>query len=299
MLLMAFFQLCQQSFVCNDKTIIENTKFCDGFPDCPDAEDENNCIVDTVPSTCDNLDEFTCNNGDCIKIEERCDGIANCQDNSDEVYCPKSNQALVCDLDKELPCRSSGCYPRDKKCDGVFDCEDEYDEFQCPLNETNPNPYFSYSENATLNPGLVPDESAFDANDVANKSSNNFDKEIELEPFFPIYCDVEKEFQCRSGQCVPIEKKCDTFDDCDDRSDELDCNENNDIYDDDYVEESDYDYEPGFYNPNTGSVVTEPSYNGYDVSYDTADNYDDYDDDYLDYDENDEYNVVKQEEYFG
>ena len=46
-------------------------------------------------------------------------------------------------------------------------------------------------------------------------------------------------------------------------------------------------------------MVTEPSYNGYDVSYDTADNYDDYDDDYLDYDENDEYNVVKQEEYFG
>ena len=69
--------------------------------------------------------------------------------------------------------------------------------------------------------------------DIGNKYTNKLDKELEIDPLIPNYCDVKKEFQCLSGKCVPIGRKCDTFDDCDDGSDELDCNKNDEI-DDDY-----------------------------------------------------------------
>ena len=65
-------------FQCNEGTILEMSKVCDGFPDCPDGEDENDCLVnqglvETI-SFCDPLDDFTCKNGECTDFVNKCDG---------------------------------------------------------------------------------------------------------------------------------------------------------------------------------------------------------------------------------
>lgn len=44
------------------------------------------------------------------------------------------------------------------------------------------------------------------------------------------------DFQCDNGECIPLAYVCDSFDDCIDRSDEVNCH--NDYYDDDYNKHS-------------------------------------------------------------
>jgi len=63
---------------------------CDGFPDCPDGEDEDDCLV-LDSSACDPYDQWTCENGDCISIEKKCDGDSDCNDGSDESDCQEES----------------------------------------------------------------------------------------------------------------------------------------------------------------------------------------------------------------
>lgn len=53
---------------------------CDGFPECDDNSDEEDCPVCSES-------EFQCDSRQCIDLSLRCNGDINCQDRSDENKC--------------------------------------------------------------------------------------------------------------------------------------------------------------------------------------------------------------------
>ena len=66
---------------------IEKRDQCDGVPNCPNGEDENDCAADTCQDT------FKCNNSKCIPYIWLCDGEEDCLDGYDEDkdFCQQRN----------------------------------------------------------------------------------------------------------------------------------------------------------------------------------------------------------------
>lgn len=53
---------------------------CDGYPECDDSSDEEDCPVCSES-------EFQCDSRQCVDLSLRCNGEVNCQDRSDENKC--------------------------------------------------------------------------------------------------------------------------------------------------------------------------------------------------------------------
>ncbi|XP_051275738.1 low-density lipoprotein receptor-related protein 6 isoform X2 [Dicentrarchus labrax] len=100
---------------------------CDGYPECDDSSDEENCPVCSES-------EFQCDSRQCIDLNLRCNGEINCQDRSDENKCE-----VRCPPD-QFTCSNGQCIGKHKKCDHNMDCTDNSDEIGCYPTEEPPPP---------------------------------------------------------------------------------------------------------------------------------------------------------------
>ncbi|XP_043936380.1 suppressor of tumorigenicity 14 protein homolog isoform X2 [Protopterus annectens] len=144
-------------FACASGRCIPPDLKCDGWNDCEDLDDEQNCVCAADQFRCDNnlcksllwkcdhvndcgdysdekgcqceAKQWECNSGQCIPTEKYCNGVNDCADSSDELSCnsttvPCTNAAYVCENNK--------CISKvNAECDGVTDCEDNSDERYC------------------------------------------------------------------------------------------------------------------------------------------------------------------------
>lgn len=147
---------CQDLFLCNNKRCVKPSMRCDGWNDCGDTSDEQNCKCDAKMIQCKNglckpmfwrcdgvddcgdstdelncgcrADQFKCKNDKCISEKQKCDGKDDCNDGSDEEGCARTDSCLV----STFLCGNSKCITKpNPECDGQDDCGDNSDESNC------------------------------------------------------------------------------------------------------------------------------------------------------------------------
>ncbi|KAJ6225332.1 hypothetical protein RDWZM_003877, partial [Blomia tropicalis] len=208
--------------------------FCDGNDDCGDNSDE----IDCTARQCDIKSETRCDNGRCIPSEWLCDLHDDCHDMSDERCINKCSQ-------DEFQCNSGQCIPLIDHCNSLDDCDDRSDELHCngklsnvttttlaTVNGNIENSHISCPANQFMcNNGLcIPESSLCDDDndcgnwedetncDVVNMNQNDRTKATHS-------CHFENEFQCHSGQCIPLNEHCNGEENCEDKSDEINCDQ--------------------------------------------------------------------------
>ncbi|XP_020284881.1 basement membrane-specific heparan sulfate proteoglycan core protein isoform X6 [Pseudomyrmex gracilis] len=198
---------------CENGVCINKNFFCDHNIDCHDASDERNCPdggETKVPARCD-YNSYTCSDGSCIPREAVCDGRADCPHDEDELNCRPG-----CSRD-QFQCGNGDCIRADQKCNGYVDCDDGSDEEKC---EPEPPPELP-SRCADDQFTCVSDRRCVPLSSICNGIPECRDASDERNCDQGVICN---EWQCKSGDCIPLHQRCDRRIDCPyDDSDELGC----------------------------------------------------------------------------
>uniref|UniRef100_A0A665VJL6 Suppressor of tumorigenicity 14 protein homolog n=1 Tax=Echeneis naucrates TaxID=173247 RepID=A0A665VJL6_ECHNA len=154
---------CPGRFQCTNNLCINKTLQCDGWNDCGDSSDEDNC-------TC-NASQMKCRNGRCKPKFWRCNGLDDCGDNTDEENCTK------CEPGK-FSCRNGRCISGKLECNGKDECGDGSDESKCEkslvLNQCSEFTFHCKNGHciSKLNPECDGEEDCDDGSDEADCSTS-------------------------------------------------------------------------------------------------------------------------------
>ncbi|KAL1455513.1 hypothetical protein WDU94_009603 [Cyamophila willieti] len=82
---------CEEFVRCAESDIqICLSQQCDRIPDCPNGDDEENCLDKDCTK-----DEFMCDVNRCIPKSNVCNKMPDCSDNTDEQNCPLATQGKI------------------------------------------------------------------------------------------------------------------------------------------------------------------------------------------------------------
>ncbi|CAK1554719.1 unnamed protein product [Leptosia nina] len=210
-------------------------------------EDFSATVIDTAYNTpldtC-SLDELSCSDGRCVPGSARCDRVRDCPDGSDEIGCPFETN------EEQSPDDGGDDYPNPD----IGETEDKSNPEYKPDNEDDDRLITPYEKNNEAGEGnRVPsyDNSTYTENDDDNLISpydprNNNENNIDSERYpggdrgdtpeqpsdtvtdypgvdqSPQIC-PDNEMQCDETRCVPLDKRCDRYPDCNDGKDEENC----------------------------------------------------------------------------
>nr|CAD7425849.1 unnamed protein product [Timema monikensis] len=162
----------------------------------------------------------------CVSLSAKCDSINDCSDGSDEIGC------IVDGCPGNFQCSSGQCLKRHLVCNGIVDCNDGTDETECgigkaELEEVNPHlrggmsgkPFRKHPPLPPVHPTKIrtsiPPSSAVELNTTSALA--NYATEAET------WKCLFDEYQCPSGRCIPVLWQCDGKPDCDNHTDEFNC----------------------------------------------------------------------------
>lgn len=118
-------------FRCGSGECLPRTKLCDGFKNCVDNSDEENCSSHNATHSDCQFDEFTCaDNSKCIPRTLRCNQNYDCADRSDELDCQNYDRDTQCHKSQHV-CSDGKCVDVSAVCDEFRDCSDGSDEQNC------------------------------------------------------------------------------------------------------------------------------------------------------------------------
>ncbi|CAG5119298.1 unnamed protein product, partial [Candidula unifasciata] len=237
---------------CKNHFCVSRDAQCNFKDDCGDNSDEKTCTRKSCTAT-----EFKCNNSQCVFMAYLCDGIADCVDGSDEdqAQCDKHFKCPlgfyiaddhVCDGWSDCPfiqadeincsaecksnqfrCPNSQCIGAGNVCDGVCDClscadEDNCESQRCTVKEK----YFCHSREHPTR-CIDRDRVCDTQNDCRDSSKGQdelscIDTTHNCSHFDMTY--KKKFFKCPEGRCIPEQKRCDYYMDCQNGEDEKNCN---------------------------------------------------------------------------
>ena len=194
-----------EAFTCTDRSLIAISLQCDGIPNCPNAEDEENC---TNVCSSGNINCFT----NCL--------FPACQCN-----------------DFYYQCIGGGCMTFDKFCNGQQDCPSGEDEEGCVVTEKPKYNVSNTIQNISLATGFCLDRR--DSLPCASESECYNLQELcryDTKDGIIIYCAdgthlgsqcklhvCNHQYKCDLSYCIPTHKVCDGIVDCPDADDEAHC----------------------------------------------------------------------------
>ncbi|XP_033635048.1 sortilin-related receptor-like [Asterias rubens] len=181
---------------------------CDSYNECDDKSDDLNC------EKCNIYNTFYCpSSRQCVSKDKVCDGSQDCLNGEDEdvTYCSIHCVSGVGDYQ----CNDgNGCYSDFDKCNYYNTCDDKSDDLNCD-SCTGTLSFYCPSSRQCVSTFMVCD---------GNLDCLNGEDEGEPAGCLTPCTDGTGGVQCNDGNgCYDLGQKCDVFNECDDKSDELGC----------------------------------------------------------------------------